>query len=263
MWLQRLRDLIAPVIRLLRQPFVSLDNRRLVHPLCGLESLRVPLSRETMMPDTELLTRYANRRDEAAFSELVRRHLDHVYSTALRLVGRDTQLAEDVTQAVFTDLARKAGSLRDCQALSGWLHTSARFAAAKVVRAEQRRRQRERITLTMPPTPSASVPDWEQVRSFLDETIAELGDTERDALLLRYFEKKPFAEVGAALGLSENAARMRVERALDRLRSHLAAKGITSTTLALGTAMAEHVVGVAPSALGARIISQASAGHAS
>ena len=85
--------------------------------MCGLESLRVPLSRETMMPDTELLTRYANRRDEAAFCELVRRHLDHVYSTALRLVGRDTHLAEDVTQAVFTDLARKAGSLRDCQAL--------------------------------------------------------------------------------------------------------------------------------------------------
>ncbi len=83
-----------------------------------------------MTPDTQLLTRYATRRDEASFAELVRLHLDHVYSTALRLVGGDAHLAEDVAQAVFTDLARKAGSLRECPTLSGWLHTSARFAAA-------------------------------------------------------------------------------------------------------------------------------------
>jgi len=213
-----------------------------------------------MTPDTELLTRYATQREEAAFAELVQRHLDHVYSTALRLVGGDTHLAEDVAQVVFSDLACKAGSLRQCVALSGWLHTSARFAAAKVVRTEQRRRQREQATLTMPATSSASEPDWEQVRSYLDKTIGELADADRDALLLRYFEKKPFAEIGTALGLSENAARMRVDRATERLRTRLALRGITSTAAALGTAFAQNVVGTAPATLGAQIVSHALAG---
>ena len=166
-----------------------------------------------MTPDTELLNRYATQRDEAAFAELVRRHLDHVYSTALRLVGGDTHFAEDVAQMVFTDLARKAKSLRRYAALSGWLHTSARFAAAKVVRSEQRRRQREQTALTMPATSVTPASQWEQLRPVLDQAIGELSDADRDALLLRYFEKKPFADIGAALGLSENAARMRVDRA--------------------------------------------------
>src|SRR5437867_3848232 len=102
-----------------------------------------------MRADTELLERYAQSRDEAAFAELVRRHLNHVYSAALRLVGGDTHLAEDVAQMVFADLARKAERLVECRALSGWLHTSARFAAANVVRSEQRRRQREQIVAPM------------------------------------------------------------------------------------------------------------------
>jgi len=210
-----------------------------------------------MTPDTELLNRYATQRDEAAFAELVRRHLDHVYSTTLRLVGGDTHLAEDVAQSVFTDLARKARSLRRHAALSGWLHTSARFAAAKVVRGEQRRRQREQAALTMPTTSATLDPQWEQLRPVLDQAIGELSDADRDALLLRYFEKKPFADIGAALGLSENAARMRVDRATDKLRERLAMRGITSTAAALGTALAQEAVGTAPAALGARIISHA------
>ena len=113
-----------------------------------------------MTSDIELLNRYATQRDEAAFAELVRRHLDHVYSTAQRLLGGDAQLAEDVTQTVFTDLARKARSLRRHASLSGWLHTSARFAAAKVVRGEQRRRQREQTALTMPATSATPAPQW-------------------------------------------------------------------------------------------------------
>src|SRR3954464_4829562 len=103
-----------------------------------------------MMPDIELLTRYAREREGAGFGELVRRHLDHVHSTALRLVGGDSHLAEDVAQAVFSDLARKASSLRHFRALSGWPHQSARFAAAKLVRSEQRRRQREQASISMP-----------------------------------------------------------------------------------------------------------------
>ncbi len=209
-----------------------------------------------MTTDAELLNRYATRRDEAAFAELVRRHLDHVYSTALRLVGGDMHLAEDVAQTVFTDLARKAGLLRGHAVLSGWLHTGARFAAAKAVRSEQRRRQREQSALAMP-TNSATEPDWEQVRFVLDEAIGELGEADRNALLLRYFEKKPLAQIGTALGLSENAARMRVDRALDKLRAQLALRGITSTVVALGTALAQNAVQTAPPALGARVASQA------
>src|ERR1700722_16330020 len=175
-----------------------------------------------MTPDIELLTQYANQRAEATFAELVRRHLDHVYSTALRLVNGDTQLAEDVSQLVFADLARRVGTRTDCQALSSWVHTSARFSAAKLVRTEQRRRQREQAAVAMPSTTPHAEPDWERVRPILDETIAELNAADRDALLLRYFEKKPFAEVGSALGLSENSARMRVDRATDKLRTRLA-----------------------------------------
>lgn len=99
------------------------------------------------------------------------RDLDHVYSTALRLVGGDAHLAEDVAQAVFTDLACKAGSLRKHFTLSGWLHTSTRFAAANVVRTEQRRRQREQTALSMSATDQVPEPDWQQFRAFLDESI--------------------------------------------------------------------------------------------
>jgi RNA polymerase sigma factor (sigma-70 family) len=215
-----------------------------------------------MIPDPELLERYATGRDEAAFAELVRRHVNHVYSTALRLVGGDAHLAEDAAQTVFADLARKASALRKCRALSGWLHTSTRFAAAKLVRSEQRRRQREQATLPMPPTSCEYDSAWDQSRAFLDEAIGELDETDRDALLLRYFEEKPFAELGARFGLSENAARMRVERALDRLRSRLALRGITSTAAALGSALAQFVVGTAPATLQDQIVGRVMAGSA-
>jgi RNA polymerase sigma factor (sigma-70 family) len=216
-----------------------------------------------MTPDAQLLARYATERDEAAFAELVQRHLNHVYSTALRLVGGDGHLAEDVAQGVFTELAGKAGSLCDRLVLSGWLHTTTRFMAAKVVRSEQRRRQREQTALPMPSNSTASSePDWDQVRALLDESIGELSDPDRDALMLRYFEKKPLAEVGAVLGVSEDAARMRVDRAVDKLRTRLVLRGITSTAVALTTVLAQNLVGSAPAALGSRITAQALAGAA-
>jgi RNA polymerase sigma factor (sigma-70 family) len=212
-----------------------------------------------MKPDSELLAQYAIRRDEGSFAELARRHIDHVYSTALRLVGGDAHLAEDVTQAVFIDLARKASSLRECRALSGWLHTSTRYAAAKMVRTEQRRREREQTIVAMTHDPSSSEPEWEQVRSVLDDSISELSAPDRDAVLLRFFEKKAFAEIGSLLGLSENAARMRVHRAVDKLRERLSARGITSTSGALGAVLTMKAVGSAPTGLTARLISQVAA----
>ena len=209
------------------------------------------------IPDAELLRRYAEEREEGAFSEIVGRHVNHVYSAALRLVGGDSHLAQDVTQIVFTDLARKAGQLEGLHVLSSWLHTSARFAAAKLVRSEQRRRLREQATLPMNMTSGETDPAWDQARPVLDETIGELEPADRDALMLRYFEKKPLAHVGAALGLSENAARMRVDRATEKLRTRLAVRGITSAASALGASLAQFTVGTAPPNLQAQIVSHA------
>src|SRR5437660_10227265 len=174
-----------------------------------------------MPSDSELLNSYFEKRDESAFAELVQRHVDHVYSAALRLLNFDTHLAEDVTQAVFTEMARRAGALRRYLALSSWLHTTTRFAAAKAVRSEQRRRHREQASLAMPTNSPESGPDWTQMRPVIDNAISELSSAERDALLLRFFEKKSYRDIGTALGLSENGARMRVDRATDKLRIRL------------------------------------------
>src|SRR5436190_6281619 len=156
-----------------------------------------------MNSDCDLLRRYAETNSEESFAELVRRHLDLVYSAALRQVNGDAHLAEDVTQTVFTDLARKAESLSRRSVLTGWLYTSAHFAAAKAVRTECGQRAREQEALTMreldDPTPDL---DWSRLRPVLDEALHELKEADREAILLRYFEKRQLAEIGARLGVS-------------------------------------------------------------
>src|SRR5580765_482104 len=129
-----------------------------------------------MTPDGELLRRYAQSRSEESFGELVQRHLDLVYSAALRQVNGDTHLAQDVAQSVFADLARKAASLADRSALTGWLYTSTHFAAAKAVRTERRRQAREQEAhimkeLLYEPGPDL---DWQQLRPVLDAAMHEL-----------------------------------------------------------------------------------------
>jgi RNA polymerase sigma factor (sigma-70 family) len=210
-----------------------------------------------MPSDSELLNSYFDKRDESAFAELVRRHVDHVYSAALRLLNFDTHLAEDVTQAVFTEMARKAGALRKYLALSSWLHTTTRFASAKAVRSEQRRRHREQASLAMPTNSSELDPDWTHMRPVIDKAISELSSADRDALLLRFFEKKSYRDIGTALGLSENGARMRVDRATDKLRIRLATRGITSTAVAFGTALGQNIVAPAPLNLAGRVTTTA------
>ena len=168
-----------------------------------------------MTPDSELLRRYAETKSEEAFAELARRHVNLVYSTALRQVNGDTHLAQDVAQTVFTDLARKAASLAHRAALTGWLYTSAHFATAKAVRAESRRRDHEETFMREPIAETAPEPDWNKLRPVLDAVMHELKEPDRDAILLRFFENRPFADIGAQSGLNENAARMRVERALE------------------------------------------------
>lgn len=215
-----------------------------------------------MSDDAELLRRYAADRAEDAFAELVRRHLTLVYSAALRTVGGDAHLAEDVTQQVFTDLARKAPALAGRTGLAGWLHTSTRFAAAKVVRAEQRRRVREQKAQTMQEThhDSGPQPEWERIRPVLDAALGELGELDREAVLLRFFEGRALAEVGNRLALTETAARSRVDRALDRLRALLARRGVTSTSAALGIALANQASVAAPAGLAASVTGTALAG---
>jgi RNA polymerase sigma factor (sigma-70 family) len=204
-----------------------------------------------MPDDAELLRRYAATRAEDAFAELVRRHLDGVYSAALRRVGGDTHLAEDVAQQVFVALAQKAVRLSRHPVLAGWLHAATRHEAAHVVRYERRRKAREQEAQTMHDLNSETAPeaDWSRVAPVLDEALDRLSETERTAVLLRYVERRPFGEIAAALRLTEDAARMRVNRALDKLRGLLARRGIASTAAALSLALTNHAVVAAPASL--------------
>lgn len=216
------------------------------------------------MNDIELVRRYAEDGSEAAFADLVKRYIDFVYSAALRQVGGDAHLAEDVVQSVFVDLARKAATFRERTVLSGWLYTSTRYAAAKAVRGEQRRRAREKESFLM----HESVRDvpaersWEAMRPVLDSAMHALSERDRNAVLLRYFENRPLAAVGEQLGLSEDAARMRVRRALEKLRVLLARRGVSSTSAALAALLAQQTVSAAPTGLAASVVGTAVAGVA-
>ena len=209
--------------------------------------------------DTELLGQYLQQRSETAFAELVRRHVDLVYSAALRQLNGNRQHAEDATQAVFTDLARKAPSLVRHTSLAGWLYSSTRYATASIRRTESRRSLREQTAHAMNPQlqESQAEPDWEEIRPLLDEVMHDLKEEDREAILLRYFEKLPLTEVGTRLGVPDNTARMRIERAISKLRTRLAARGISSTAAALGTALAQQAVSSAPSALSTRVVQHA------
>ena len=168
-----------------------------------------------MSTDAELLQRYSAERAEEAFAELVRRHITLVYSAALRHLRGDAHLAQDVTQTVFTALARKAPTLAGRTALAGWLYLAAHHAAAEIVRADRRRRGREQEAYAMQELNAMSAADdWDRVRPVLDAAMHELSKTDREAVLLRYFEQQSYADVGAALNLTVDAARMRVDRAL-------------------------------------------------
>ncbi|MDP3071544.1 MAG: sigma-70 family RNA polymerase sigma factor [Opitutaceae bacterium] len=215
-----------------------------------------------MLEDTELLRRYAANRTEADFAEIVRRQVNLVYSCALRQVNGDAHLAQDITQVVFTDLARKAESVASHRVLAGWLFTSTRFAAAKAVRGEQRRHAREaeaHLMEELSRDPAAQL-DWARVRPVLDEVLGELSDGDREAILLRFFEGRDFAGVGARLNVNDNTARMRTERALDKLRALLERRGIKSTGAALAAALAHQAVVAAPAGLAVTVTGVALAG---
>ncbi len=211
--------------------------------------------------DSDLLRRFARERSEEAFSELVRRHLDLVHSAARRQVEGDEDAAADVTQAVFLELARQASRLAEHPALVGWLFTTTHRIASRWRRDERRRHRREheaqRMQTLLHHGDAEPEADWSRIAPVLDAAMNELPDADRLALLLRYFERRPLSEVGAWLGLRENAARMRVERALDKLRIRLKREGVVSSAAALSLALSGSAVGTAPPALAAGIVSSA------
>ena len=216
-----------------------------------------------MIEDAELLRRYVAEKSEDAFAELVRRRVDLVYSVAVRQVGGDVHLAQDVTQKVFADLARKAPTLLGRPVLSGWLYRSTQYAASDVVRSERRRRAREQETSLMHElTAPEPAPDWDRLRPLLDDAMGELNDPDRDAIALRFFEGRAFADIGRALRLTEEAARKRVDRALDKLAGILARRGVTSTSVAVGAALAQQATVAAPAGLAATVTGAVLAGAA-
>jgi RNA polymerase sigma factor (sigma-70 family) len=203
------------------------------------------------MIDSELLTRFVEHDDSDALAMLVRRHVDWVNSMAVRLV-RDPALADDVTQGVFVLLARKAASLRRQTVLASWLFVVTRYCASAALRKELRRRQHERKAAAMrlkTSDPSEDAPAWEALSPILDELVGRLRETDRQAVLLRFYQSKSFPEIGQAMEISEDAARKRVQRAVDRLRELFAIKGVSIGAGALATTLSTNLSAQASAAV--------------
>jgi uncharacterized protein (TIGR03435 family) len=202
-----------------------------------------------MMDDMDLLREYAGGGCEQAFTTLVARHISMVHSVALRHV-RDPQQAEEITQAVFVILARKAGALPRRTILSGWLFHAARLTAANFLRTEIRRARREQEAYMQSAMRENQTNDpWGQMAPLLDEAIASLNESERNAIVLRFVEGRDYKELGAALGATEDGVRMKVNRALEKLRVFLARRGVVLSAAVIAGALTANAVQAAPPAL--------------
>src|SRR5271157_4695908 len=213
------------------------------------------------MEDSELLRDYAERQSERAFAELVGRHVDLVYSTAFRLVA-EAHLAKDVAQMVFIKLARKPLSVHNPALLAGWLYRTTRFTAASLLRGEHRRRARESAAVELNALEPDSRSVWEALAPHLEAAVATLEPADQDAVALRFFKGKSLREVGQALGSSDDAAQKRIARALDKLRSYFAGKGLTASSALIASAIAAHAVQAAPAGLASSIAAASLAGAA-
>lgn len=209
-----------------------------------------------------LLREFLTTRSEAAFSALVRAQIDLVYSAARRICAGDTHLAEDITQTVFADLVRKAARLPGEVVLSAWLYRHTFFVASSMIRTERRRRAREQEAVAMNATHEAAEPDWALLAPHLDEAMNALAETDRLALVLRYFDKLDLRAVGERLGVSEDTAQKRVARALERLKTRFAKEGVTVSLTALAASLLAHAVSAAPAVLAAQTASAVVAGVA-
>lgn len=200
------------------------------------------------MDDMELVREYVSGGSEEAFATLVSRHINLVYSVALRHVG-NPQSAQDVTQAVFLILAGKARSLRPETTVSGWLFQTARLTAANFLRSETRRTRREQGAYMESNLHEGGDQAWKQIAPLLNEAIAGLDEKDRSAIVLRYMEGQSLKDVGAALGASEDAAKKRVSRAVEKLRTFFGRRGVTLSGAVLTGCIAANSVEAAPAGL--------------
>ncbi len=212
------------------------------------------------MSDRDLLREYVLNHSEKAFAELVGRHINLVYAAARRVVG-DAELAKDITQSTFIHLAERAASVRDGDALPGWLYRVACNLATSAVRSESRRREREQTAMKLAELDQPDASAWGAVAPMLEEAMQRLNAGEQDAVVLRFLEGKSLREVGLALNLSDDAAQKRVSRALDKMRIHFSRHGVTASAALLGTLLAANSVqAAAPPDLAASVAGGAFAG---
>jgi len=199
--------------------------------------------------DMELLRSYDQQGSEDAFAELVRRHINLVYSAALRQVGIAAH-AEEITQAVFVILVRKAASLHPDTVLEGWLYETARLTSSSFLRGERRRQRREQeayMQTTLQESNDVSI--WTQLAPLLDEAMSRLGKKDRDAVVLRFFKEKNLCEVAAALKVTEAAAQSRGHRAVEKLQRYFNKRGVSLTTAIIVGTISANSVQAAPTAL--------------
>jgi len=198
--------------------------------------------------DIELLQQYVHRNSDEAFATLVTRHVNMVYSAALRKTGNPSA-AEEVTQVVFIILAKKAGGLPEKTIISGWLYQTTRLTAINFLRSEIRRAHREQEAYMQSLANETESEAWPQIMPLLEDAMGQLGEKDRNAIALRFFEGKGFQEIGIAFGASENAAEKRVAYALEKLRRYFSKHGVTSTTATLAGAISANSVQAAPAVL--------------
>jgi len=205
------------------------------------------------MDDTDLLDEYARTGAESAFTELVNRHLGLVYSAAHRQL-RDAQLAQDVTQAVFVVLARKAKQVSRHPGLSGWLLQTTRYAVNAHIRAAVRRAHREQEAVMQADQNNSPPAPWIQLQPHLDEAMASLSDTDRAVLAMRYFENKPAHEIARVLKLNEETAQKRANRALEKLRKYFGKRGIAISGGTIAAAVSANAVQTVPAGVATAVI---------
>jgi RNA polymerase sigma factor (sigma-70 family) len=203
-----------------------------------------------MMDDMELVRQYARNGSEEAFATLVSRHVNLVYSVALRQV-RDEPLAEEITQTVFIILARKAGSLRSGTVVSGWLYRTTRYTAARALTLRRHRQDREHEAYMRAQLNETETDAWKEISPHLETAMGHLGEADHDALVLRFFEDRSFKDISSSLGTTEAGAKMRVNRALEKLRRFFAKRGLALSAVAIAGALSTYSVQAAPGGLAA------------
>ena len=197
--------------------------------------------------DFELLQRFARQADQSAFAEVVRRHLDLVFATALRKTG-DHGAAQEVAQNVFAALARKAWQFAPDDSLPAWLHKTALFQSNTWLRGELGRRRREQIAAELATTMNTPEhqPAFQELVPLLDEALLSLREKDRTALLLRFYENQSLRDVGETFGITEDTAQKRVQSALEKVTDYFKRRGFKTASVAAIAAALEHSATTAP-----------------